>query len=241
MIVASFFAGCGGLDLGFEQAGYDVLWANEFDKVIHETYQFNHPNTYLCKSDIRTLTATDIPDCDGFIGGPPCQSWSEGGKQLGLSDERGRLFLDYIQLIKEKRPKFFIIENVRGIINDKHFSTFLSLLSPLENSGYVVSYSLLNAADYCIPQDRFRVFVVGFLKELDCTFKFPKPFIRPIVTLQKAIGDIAEKPYSYDNNCVNQEYGKWLNHDIFIGPFDTKFMARNRVRSWNEVSLLYKH
>ena len=79
MRVASFFAGCGGLDLGFEQAGYEVIWANEFDETIHKTYQFNHPNTYLCKSDIRKLKGEDIPDCDGFIGGPPCQSWSEEG------------------------------------------------------------------------------------------------------------------------------------------------------------------
>ncbi|WP_139265270.1 DNA cytosine methyltransferase [Bacteroides ihuae] len=236
MKVASFFAGCGGLDLGFEQAGYEVIWANEFDKTIHGTYQFNHPNTYLCKSDICTLKATDIPDCDGFIGGPPCQSWSEGGKQLGLNDKRGRLFIDYIQLIKEKRPKFFIIENVQGIISDKHFKTFLSFLSSLECAGYVVSYSLLNAADYCIPQDRFRVFIVGFIKELNGTFKFPKPLNKPFVTLQKAIGDITEKPRLYNNERVNQEYGKWANHDAFTGPFDAKFMARNRVRSWNEVS-----
>ena len=113
MKVVSFFAGCGGLDLGFEQAGYDVIWANEFDKSIHATYQFNHPNTFLFKSDIRALTTNCIPDCDGFIGGPPCQSWSVGGKQLGLEDKRGELFLDYIRLIKEKHPKFFIIENVQ--------------------------------------------------------------------------------------------------------------------------------
>ncbi|SEF81479.1 DNA cytosine methyltransferase [Parabacteroides chinchillae] len=236
MKVASFFAGCGGLDLGFEQAGYDVIWANEFDEAIHETYQFNHPNTYLCKSDIRTLKAANIPDCDGFIGGPPCQSWSEGGKQLGLNDERGRLFLDYIQLIKEKRPQFFIIENVQGIISDKHFKTFLSFLSNLECAGYVVSYSLLNAADYRIPQDRFRVFIVGFIKELDSAFRFPEPLPKPFVTLQKAIGDITEKPRFYNNERVNQEYGKWINHDTFAGPFDAKFMARNRIRAWNEVS-----
>lgn len=122
--IASFFAGCGGLDLGFEQAGFDIVWANEFDSTIHDTYQYNHPNTYLCKVDIRALKANDIPDCDGFIGGPPCQSWSEGGKQLGLKDERGQLFLDYLRLIKEKHPKFFIIENVKGIISYKHFNTF---------------------------------------------------------------------------------------------------------------------
>ena len=236
MKIVSFFAGCGGLDLGFEQAGYEVIWANEFDRAIHQTYQFNHPNTYLCKSDIRALKATDIPDCDGFIGGPPCQSWSEGGKQLGLNDERGRLFLDYIQLIKEKRPKFFIIENVQGIISDRHFKTFLTFLSSLECAGYVVSYSLLNAANYCIPQDRFRIFIVGFIKELNSVFKFPEPSLKPFVTLREAIGDITEEPHLYGNEYVNQEYEKWANHDAFIGSFDTKFMARNRVRSWDEVS-----
>lgn len=236
MKIVSFFAGCGGLDLGFEQAGYEVIWANEYDKAIHETYQFNHPDTYLCKADIRTLQASDIPNCDGFIGGPPCQSWSEGGKQLGLNDERGGLFLDYVRLIEEKHPKFFIIENVRGIISDKHFRTFLSILYTLECAGYVISYSLMNAADYEIPQDRFRVFIVGFLKELNCNFEFPKLLNKPIVTLQRAIGDILEEPRYYSGVCVDQHYNKWLNHDVFTGAFDEKFMARNRVRSWDKTS-----
>lgn len=236
MKVASFFAGCGGLDLGFEQAGYEVIWANEFDETIHKTYQFNHPNTYLCKSDIRNLKGEDIPECDGFIGGPPCQSWSEGGKQLGLEDERGLLFVEYIKLIKEKHPKFFLIENVQGIIGDKHFSTFLSFLSALKKAGYVVNYSLLNAADYHIPQDRYRVFIVGFLKELNSTFKFPNPYGKPYITLRKAIGDIVENPRSYINEHVNPQYDRWLNHDVFVGPWDAKFMSRNRVRSWDEVS-----
>ena len=93
MKVVSFFSGCGGLDLGFEQAGFEVVWANDNDPAVSETYQLNHPNTYLCKKDMRELTMEEIPECDGFIGGPPCQSWSEGGKQLGLDDERGKMFL----------------------------------------------------------------------------------------------------------------------------------------------------
>lgn len=235
MKVISFFAGCGGLDIGFEQAGYEVTWANEFDKSIHETYLLNHPNTILSKSDIRTLTAGNIPDCDGFIGGPPCQPWSIGGKQLGLKDNRGELFLDYIRLIKEKHPKFFIIENVQGIISDKHFNTFLSFLMMLENTGYTVKYSLLNAADFRVPQDRFRVFIVGISKELHCDFKFPRP-IADKVCLHQAIGDITEQPQFYINESVKQDYDKYFNHDVYIGTFDTKFMARNRVRSWDDVS-----
>lgn len=235
MKIVSFFSGCGGLDLGFEQAGFNVIWANEFDKTIHSTYQFNHPNTFLCKSDIRTLVAADIPDCDGFIGGPPCQSWSLGGKQLGLEDDRGKLFLDYIRLIQEKHPKFFIIENVQGIISDKHIKTFLSFLGVFESIGYVVNYSSLNAANFLIPQSRFRVFIVGISKELKCKFNFPQPKSE-IICLRQAIGNITELPHFYKDENVNKVYGKWLNHDVYTGPFDTKFMARNRVRTWNEVS-----
>lgn len=234
--VASFFAGCGGLDLGFEQAGFQIVWANEYDETIHETYQFNHPNTFLCKKDIRILQTDEIPDCDGFIGGPPCQAWSEGGKQLGLNDDRGKLFLDYLRIIKEKHPKFFIIENVKGIIGDKHFHTFLNFLSMLEEAGYIVNYALLNAADYRIPQDRFRVFIVGFAKELNVSYSFPQPLQGNKVTLSQAIGDITDIPNLYHNESVNMEYEKWINHDVYVGDFDAKYMARNRVRSWDDVS-----
>ena len=234
--IASFFAGCGGLDLGFKQAGYEIVWANEYDETIHETYQFNHPNTFLCKKDLRTLSKDDIPDCDGFIGGPPCQPWSEGGKQLGLEDKRGKLFLDYLRIIKVKHPKFFIIENVKGIIEDKHFPTFLKFLSTLEDAGYIVNYALLNAADYRIPQDRYRVFIVGFAKELNVSFSFPQPLQENKVTLSQAIGNITDIPNFYRNELVDIKYGKLMNHDVYLGDFDAKFMSRNRVRSWNDVS-----
>lgn len=236
MNVASFFAGCGGLDLGFEQAGFDVVWANENDLTIHKTYKINHPKTILCEKDIQSIMVNDIPDCDGFIGGPPCQSWSVGGKQLGLKDARGRLFIDYIYLIRAKHPKFFVIENVKGIISDKHLPTFLSFLSLLTDAGYIVSYSLLNAADYRIPQDRQRVFVVGISKEINCVFDFPSPFNKQKVTLKQAIGDIDMTPHKYLNEKVHQSSGELLNHDIYVGSFDAKFMARNRVRQWEEIS-----
>lgn len=105
--IVALFSGCGGLDLGFTQAGFNVIWANEFDKDIWETYQKNYPHTFLDKRDIRKIYSTEIPDCIGIIGGPPCQSWSEAGKQKGMNDERGQLFLDYIRLLKDKQPLFF--------------------------------------------------------------------------------------------------------------------------------------
>lgn len=237
MRVVSFFAGCGGLDLGFRQAGFDVVWANEFDKTIHATYRLNHPQTVLNTSDIRELSIEDIPDCDGFIGGPPCQSWSVGGSMKGLEDERGKLFVNYIHIIKEKKPKFFLIENVAGIISDRHFKTFRSFLSMLSGADYVVKYSVLNAADYGVPQDRIRVFIVGIQRDIGVDFLFPNPVTPQSqhISLRKAIGDIVVKPYFYDQDSVKHQQSEW-NHDCYAGPYDKKYMARNRVRGWDEVS-----
>lgn len=135
MKIISLFAGCGGLDLGFERAGFNVIWANECDSSIFETYRKNHPNTMLNTTDVRLLKDQDIPSCDGVIGGPPCQAWSEGGKQLGFKDPRGQLFLEYI-----------------------------------------------------------------------------------------------------NEEMVMSEHPTRKNHDVYTGSYDAKYMARNRVRSWNEQS-----
>lgn len=236
MKVVSFFSGCGGLDLGFEQAGFEVIWANDNDPAVFETYLLNHPHTYLCRKDMRELTMEEIPECDGFIGGPPCQSWSEGGKQQGLDDERGRMFLTYIHFIQAKQPKFFVIENVKGILSDKHFPTFKKMLGQLKDAGYVVHYQLMNAAHYYVPQERFRVFVVGIRNDIDVNYQFPEPDTSCFITLRQAIGGITEEPRKYISEPVNAEYDQWLNHDVYMGPFDDRYMARNRVRGWNEVS-----
>lgn len=236
MKVVSFFSGCGGLDLGFEQAGFDVIWANDNDKAVHETYILNHPNTYLCKDDMRSLSAHDIPDCDGFIGGPPCQSWSEGGKQRGLEDERGRMFLTYIHFIQVKKPSFFVIENVKGILSDKHFQTFMSMLENLKKAGYIVHYSLMNTMYFHIPQERYRVIVVGIRNDINVDYHFPIPDESDVIPLRKAIGDISEAPREYTEEPVSQNCDFRLNHDVYMGGFDKKYMARNRVRGWDEVS-----
>lgn len=236
MDVVSLFAGCGGLDLGFERAGFKVIWANEFDSSIHSTYRLNHPNTILNTSDIRSLTATDIPDCDGIIGGPPCQSWSLGGRSLGMEDERGKLILDYIRIVKGKRPKFFIMENVAGMVSPRHIKAFESFLQEFKDLGYNVKYELLNAADYIIPQDRYRVFIVGIRNDIDSMFVFPPSPNGTYVTLSRAIGDLKETPKPYLDEPVHESDTTILNHDYYIGKFDKKFMARNRVRGWDEVS-----
>lgn len=236
MEVISLFAGCGGLDLGFRRAGFRVVWANEFDKAIHETYRRNHPQTILNTSDIRTLDEDSIPNCDGIIGGPPCQSWSLGGKSLGLDDERGQLVYDYIRIVKAKQPKFFIMENVAGMVSPKHIKSFQGFLELFRNAGYRVKFELINAADFRIPQDRLRVFIVGIRKDIKSEYFFPVIKPRKAISLYKAIGDLKSPPRAYCTEKVIQKDEVIPNHDYYTGPFDAKFMARNRIRTWEEKS-----
>lgn len=236
MNVVSLFSGCGGLDLGFEKAGFEVVWANEYDTTIHATYRLNHPNTELNTADIRSLTAQDIPDCDGIIGGPPCQSWSLGGRSLGIDDERGRLVYDYIRIVGEKKPKFFVMENVPGMVTPRHIKAFNQFLDLFRNAGYRIRYELMNAADFKIPQERLRVIIVGIREDLDVEYFFPVRIEHVPITLSYAIGDLNTPPVPYDTEQVNPQRSAIPNHDYYIGPFDQKFMARNRVRGWDELS-----
>ena len=236
MKVVSLFAGCGGLDLGFEKAGFDVVWANEYDSSIHATYRLNHPNTQLCTLDIREIRSNDIPDCDGIIGGPPCQSWSLGGRSLGIEDDRGKLIYDYIRIVNDKKPKFFIMENVPGMVTPRHIKAFNEFLNLFCNSGYTVKYELMNAADFKIPQDRLRVIIVGIRNDLNVEYLFPTKLDSTPVTLLRAIGDLRTPPTPYNNERVNIKMNAIPNHDYYTGPYDSKFMARNRVRGWDELS-----
>jgi DNA (cytosine-5)-methyltransferase 1 len=132
--IVSLFTGAGGLDLGFEKAGFTTIWANEFDRNIWETFEYNFPNAKLDKRSIVDITPNEIPDCEGIIGGPPCQSWSEAGTGFGINDKRGQLFFDYIRILKVKQPKFFLVENVSGILNSKHKKAFDSFLEQFESA-----------------------------------------------------------------------------------------------------------
>ena len=170
--IVSLFSGCGGLDLGFRKAGFHVLWANEYDKDIWQTYEYNHQDTFLERRDIRKIASEEIPDCVGIIGGPPCQSWSEGGSQRGIDDDRGRLFLEYVRLLKDKQPRFFLAENVSGMLHKKHQQALQNIIAAFEEAGYVVSFKLLNAMDYNVPQDRKRVIFIGYHVDLNKRFDF---------------------------------------------------------------------
>jgi DNA (cytosine-5)-methyltransferase 1 len=228
MKVASLFAGAGGLDLGFKWAGFDVVWANEFDKTIWETYEKNHKNTFLDKRDIRKVESSDIPEIDGIIGGPPCQSWSLAGKMRGSNDERGKLFFEYLRILKDKKPKFFVVENVKGIVSKAHIGEFENILSLFSEAGYKNFYSVLNSFDFEIPQTRERVFIVGFRDDLNLDFKFPKKSSKQVI-LKDVLNLKESKPF--DKNNLDK-----FNHEYLESSFSSIFMSRNRIRGFDEPS-----
>ncbi len=237
MKIISLFSGAGGLDLGFEQAGFEVAMANEYDKTIWATYEKNH-TAPLIKGDIRHIKESDFPDeIDGIIGGPPCQSWSEAGALRGIDDHRGQLFYEYIRILQDKQPKFFLAENVSGMLANRHSQAVENIVAMLEKCGYDVTIDLVNAADYGVPQDRKRVFYIGFRKDLGIEFTFPKattPTAEQKRTLQDAIGDLADSAIpAQDKNKTNGTL-EILNHEYFIGAYSTIFMSRNRVRPWDK-------
>lgn len=237
MKIISLFSGCGGLDLGFEKAGFDIPVANEFDKNIWKTFEVNHPQTKLLKEDIRNLDTEAFPsDIDGIIGGPPCQSWSEAGSLKGIDDDRGKLFYEYIRILKNAQPKFFLAENVSGMLADRHSEAVKNILRMFEECGYDVSLTLVNAKNYGVAQERKRVFYIGFRKDLNIKFDFPKGSTEDDnnkITLRDIIWDLKDTavPAGEKNqrnpNAIN-------NNEYFIGSYSPIFMSRNRVKSWDE-------
>lgn len=231
--IVSLFSGGGGLDLGFQKAGFNILWANEYDKNIWDTHRSNFPETKLSQESIVNVSENSIPDCIGIIGGPPCQSFSEAGAKKGTIDPRGQLFWDYIRILKAKNPLFFVAENVSGLLSARHKIELEAFLSAFDHAGYVVDANLYLASDYGIPQDRERLIFVGYRKDLG------KKFTRPVkntkkVTLRNSIGDMKE-PLATKNGqvSINSEQS---NHEYMTGGFSSMFMSRNRVRGWDESS-----
>lgn len=237
MKIISLFSGCGGLDLGFERAGFDIPVANEYDKTIWETFKINHPKTHLIEGDIRKVNEADFPDdVDGIIGGPPCQSWSEAGALRGINDERGQLFFDYIRILRRVHPKFFLAENVSGMLANRHNEAMQNIIKLFEESGYNVTLTLVNAKDYGVAEERKRVFYIGFRNDLGIDFKFPVGSTvddKRKLTLRDTIWDLQETAVpSADRNRHNPFAIN--NNEYFTGDYSPIFMSRNRVKSWDE-------
>ena len=178
MKVVSLFSGIGGLDKGFEDAGFEVVWANDFDKYAVQTYSANYNNVVL-HADINQIPLSEIPDCDVVIGGFPCQAFSMMGEQRGFEDARGTLFFRIAEIIKDKidkgvKPKAIILENVRALRTHDSGRTFKTIEKILrEDLGYKVFVDVLNSADYGVPQTRNRTYIVCF-SNADAEFEYPE-------------------------------------------------------------------
>lgn len=184
----SLFSGAGGMDLGFKNMGFDILWANDFNKDAVYTYQKNIGN-HIEFGDITQIDSKDIPgnkgEVDLVIGGFPCQGFSVANTRRNMDDKRNFLYLELLRVIKEKNPKFFVAENVKGLVSMQKGKVLELILSDLTNLGYKVDYKVLNAADYGVPQARERIIIIG--NRLGYENPFPKKTHKRITTSNEII------------------------------------------------------
>ena len=249
--ITSLFAGAGGLDLGVELAGLDCVlgesetndalktresydavrdksvfhhvYANDIFSEALETYSMNFSDTvFTHKSDIKKIK--ELPKAELIVGGPPCPGYSAAGPRL-VDDPRNFLYLHYIRVLMQVQPKFFILENVKGMMTLGKGEVFKQILEDFNATGYRIYSRLLNSRDFGVPQTRERVFLVGVREDIDFEYEFPEPthgeglLYKPYVTLEDAIGDLKENPGDY-----------------FTGSYSTIFMSRNRKKRWDEQS-----
>ncbi|MDE7153309.1 MAG: DNA cytosine methyltransferase [Muribaculaceae bacterium] len=236
LTLISLFSGAGGLDRGFHDAGFKTLVANELDPKICPTFRANFPDVDLIEGDIRKIPSERFPkNVTGIIGGPPCQSWSEAGSLKGIDDARGQLFFDYIRILRDTQPLFFVAENVSGMMAKRHSCAVEGFMKLFDDAGYDVNLKMLNANDFDVPEDRDRVFYIGFRKDLNIhDFRYPAPVdTRP--TLRNAIWDLKDSALpAKEKNKTNGDDCPVPNHEYFVGSYSPIFMSRNRVRSWDE-------
>ena len=216
--VASLFCGCGGTDVGllggfdflgkyYNSNSMEIVYANDIDdnacKIFKENFGITPDNR-----DIRAVKTEEIPEFDILTGGFPCQSFSivaQNPKRLGVKDERGKLFFEMCRILRERQPKCFIAENVKGILTANKRSAFPLILKEFEESGYEVQYQILNSADYGVPQKRERVIIVGFRKDLNITFSFPKAEIddeTKYIPLKTVIEKRVDEKYFFSERAV---------------------------------------
>lgn len=223
MKVVSLFSGAGGLDLGFKMAGHNIVWANDiYEDAVH-TYQHNI-GKHIVLQDISKISTNTIPDCDIIIGGFPCQGFSIANTKRSATDQRNQLYKQLVRVIKAKHPKFFLAENVKGILSLERGKVLELIIGEFASLGYVVQTQVLNSADYGVPQTRERVIIVGVRKDINFTYHYPKPShsangnggLRPWISVSQALRNIPEPTTS--SELPNHYYSKYkLNFNNYIG------------------------
>ncbi len=210
MKIGSLFAGIGGIDLGFIQAGFEVAWANEIDPDACKTYRYNFPSAKLIEGDIRKLDATSLEKVDVLTAGFPCQSFSVCGNQKGFKDARGNLFFEIMRIADELQPPVIFLENVANLTEHDNGKTFNVIHNELASRDYFIRYLIADACDYGVPQHRTRTYIVAFKSKDTCDkFKFPEK-----CKLEKRIFDIIDRTQKADDKYyldVDSEEYKKLN------------------------------
>ena len=232
MKTISLFSGCGGMDLGAEEAGAEIIFSNDIDNDACETLQKYFPNARVHNGDIADIK--DFPKAELLIGGYPCQSFSMGGNRDPEKDPRTKLYLHFVRCLQKIKPKFFVAENVSGLKGLKGGAFFKEQFEEFERQGYIVTAKLLNARDYGVPQVRKRLLIVGVRRELNSIFTFPeethgkatkkKPHLLPYASHGEAIKDLP----------------LWPTGEFYERPHDPEghmswyYMSRNRKKKWDE-------
>ena len=197
--LVSLFSGCGGLDLGFEQIGFNRVWANDFDKDAQAVFRLNLGE--IDGRDIRDVPADEIPECDIVLAGFPCQPFSNAGNRKGVHDSRGMLYQECLRIVEAKKPSVFLFENVKGLMSSKYVDgrrLVDVIVSDLDTIGYNVTYKVVNASDYGVPQNRQRLIMVGIRKDYGLYFQFPPVEEQRNLTLRYILDIPADVPNQVD-------------------------------------------
>lgn len=230
--VAGFFSGVGGIEYGFQQAGFEILFSNEIDKYASETYRANFGEHTLITEDINKISIDDIPNTDVVVGGFPCQAFSISGFQRGFEDTRGTLFFNLANIIKEKRPRVFLLENVRNLFSHDNGKTWDVINKTLLSFGYRVMPIIINAREYSeIPHNRERIYIVGFREDKDfLNFKGISP-----VNSQKKLSELIDWENKVDDKYYYNKKGK--NYPEIEQKINKKYWVyqfRIRKAAWRD-------
>lgn len=226
MKIISLFSGAGGLDLGLIQSGHDIVWANDIDKDAVETYMKNIGSNIIHR-DIAEIDADSISDAEVVVGGFPCQGFSQANLKRCKDDCRNKLYIHFLRIVKNKRPLYFLAENVRGILSLDKGNAMRQIVDDFSSAGYRVYYKLFNMADYGVPQTRQRVIIAGVRHDLpeELDYKFPEPThynptkkkqknLLPWITITEALQNIPES----GNGLLNNDFSKYkLTNRNFTG------------------------
>jgi len=210
-LVASLFSGSGGMDLGFIQAGYKVVWANDYEEKACETYASNLGEHIVCE-DVSKINFKEIPDIDIMIGGFPCQDFSMIWQRGGIATDRGNLYRYFVEAVKTKKPKIFVAENVKGLLTANGGKAIEQIAEDFAAIGYVVDVDLYNFANYGVAQLRERVFIVGIRSDIDWDYAKPEPThgVDDYFTSGKALRGVKKIKYNNEHQKIADKTRRML-------------------------------